>query len=128
MKPQRATNGHMALDAEWKFRCEGDLKARFERVAAMRRRNPADLSRLVFEDFVSAEEQALGLVLREDPPRFRPNSSPGQSAAGETVSAAVAFARRQASSTRAPDKRAKYPAPRRSKKMPKSAPVTAVHS
>lgn len=57
-----STFGRMAKDDEIKFRCEEDLRLRFERIAAMERRNPADLGRIVFEDYVSNQERKFGLV------------------------------------------------------------------
>jgi hypothetical protein len=69
----------MAKDSEIKFRCDVDLRVRFERIAALERRNPADLGRIVFEDYVAAQEQHLGLsgnALREVPPPYKISSSP----------------------------------------------------
>lgn len=69
---------NMALDAEIKFRCESDLVARFERIATLERRNTSDLARIVFEDYVAAQERALKLVLRDDPRHTpkKPSSKP----------------------------------------------------
>lgn len=55
----------MSKDSEIKFRCEEDLRARFERVALLERRSPADLARIIFEDYIADKERTLGLVLRE---------------------------------------------------------------
>jgi len=57
----------MPLDAEIKFRCEMGLLARFERIAALERRDKSDLARIVFEDFVGLQERALKLTLRDQP-------------------------------------------------------------
>ena len=64
------------MDSEWKFRCDADLLARFERIATLRRRRFADFSRMVFEDFVSAEERALGLVLPTQAAALRETPAP----------------------------------------------------
>lgn len=65
MRLIRSTMRHMALEAEMKFRCEEELVARFERIAALERRDKSDLARIVFEDYIAAQERALKLVLRD---------------------------------------------------------------
>jgi predicted transcriptional regulator len=62
------------LDAEIKFRCELELVARFERIASLERRDKSDLARIVFEDYVAAQERAMKLTLRDraDGPRVPP--------------------------------------------------------
>ncbi len=67
MNPQCATVYHMALNSEMKFRCETDLVARFERIASLERRKVSDLARLVFEDYIKAQEHAMNLVLHDKP-------------------------------------------------------------
>jgi hypothetical protein len=57
-----STFGRMAKDAEIKFRCEEDLRARFERIASLERRAASDLGRIVFEDYIATRERELGLV------------------------------------------------------------------
>jgi hypothetical protein len=52
----------MAKDDIIRFRCDGDLRARFARVAALMRREEADLARIIFTDFVAQEETKLGLA------------------------------------------------------------------
>lgn len=64
--PVRDTVRRMALDAEIKFRCTDDLAARFERIAKLERRNPSDLARIVYEDYVRQQERALGLLLQAE--------------------------------------------------------------
>jgi hypothetical protein len=46
-------------DAEIKFRCQGDWRARFEALAKLERRDVSDLARLVFEDYITSQEKAL---------------------------------------------------------------------
>lgn len=57
----------MAYDSEIKFRCDSDLRARFERIATLERRDPSDLGRIIFEDYVTAQERAMNLNLRDAP-------------------------------------------------------------
>lgn len=76
----------MPLGAEIKFRCERGLLARFERIAALERRDKSDLARIVFEDYVALRERALKLTLRDAPTpknvtplhHKAPGSAPGQ--------------------------------------------------
>jgi hypothetical protein len=42
-----------------RFRCNADLKARFEAVAKLERRDPADLARIIFEDYIAAKTSQL---------------------------------------------------------------------
>lgn len=49
----------MSKDDIIRFRCEGELRARFEAVAKLERREPADLARLVLEDYINAKEAAI---------------------------------------------------------------------
>lgn len=68
----------MGKDEYIRFRCDPDLKTRFERVAALMRRNSSDLGRIVFEDYVAEQERQLGLTgftLKESAPDYRANSS-----------------------------------------------------
>jgi hypothetical protein len=59
----------MSKDDIIRFRCEGELRARFEAVAKLERREPADLARLVLEDYIAAKEFAIkGDSLRDAPP------------------------------------------------------------
>jgi hypothetical protein len=66
----------MPLDAEIKFRCEADLVARFARICMLERRKISDQARLVFEDYVAAQEHSMNLVLptKSAPPEVK--SSP----------------------------------------------------
>lgn len=49
----------MSKDDIIRFRCETDLKSRFEAVAKLERRDPSDLARIVLEDYVAAKESAI---------------------------------------------------------------------
>ena len=49
----------MSKDDMIRFRCEGELRARFEAVAKLERREPADLARIVLEDYIAAKEAAI---------------------------------------------------------------------
>lgn len=73
----------MSFDDMIRFRCEGELKRRFEAIAAAERRDSADLARIVFEDFVAAKEKEIATL------RDRPNSPAAQ---GPGVAAADAAA------------------------------------
>ena len=83
-----STFGRMAKDSEIKFRCDVDLRVRFERIAALERRNPADLGRIVFEDYVAAQERQLGLAgnASQESPMVRRVSSTSQAVAPEDIS------------------------------------------
>jgi hypothetical protein len=118
MKQRCVTNGHVAMDTEIKFRCDGDLRARLERLAIFERRNESDLARLIFEDGINQLEAARGLKLTHYGLRdaTRVNSASGLAVAGKIVDAAAAHA--ATSAPRAAGKPVKYPVARRSKKKP----------
>ena len=90
MKPRRVTLCHMPKTSVIRFRCDPDIAARFERVAALRRREESDLARIWFEDMILAEEQRLGLVLSTQTPALRePAPSSTALAAAKSQVAAV---------------------------------------
>jgi hypothetical protein len=64
----------MSKEEVIRFRCDTDMRLRFQRVAAMLRRDEPDLARLWFEDMILAEEQRLGLILNPSTLRDGPNS------------------------------------------------------
>ena len=49
----------MSKDDIIRFRCEGDLKERFEALAKLERRKPSDLARIIVEDYCAEKENAL---------------------------------------------------------------------
>jgi predicted transcriptional regulator len=49
----------MSKDETIRFRCDAELRRRFEEIAKAKRRTPADLARLVLEDFIATEENSL---------------------------------------------------------------------
>lgn len=61
----------MSKNAVIRFRCELSLKERFEALAALERRTPADLARIIIEDYVQNREK--------NPSRFALNDAPGSS-------------------------------------------------
>lgn len=85
MNTRCSTVYHMSLDAVIRFRCDPELEARFERVAALRRRRGSDLARIWFEDMVIAEEQRLGLVLSTSTLHDQFSSGPGLAAAKAAI-------------------------------------------
>ncbi len=62
MRPRCTTVRQMPKDSEIRFRCDNEMRLRFERIAAMERRNASDLGRLIFEDYVATQEIKLGLT------------------------------------------------------------------
>lgn len=46
----------MSKDDIIRFRCDSSLRERFESIAKEKRREPADLARIIFEDYIAAEE------------------------------------------------------------------------
>jgi hypothetical protein len=44
----------MAKTEVFRFRCDASLKERFEIIAKLDRRDPSELARIVFEDFIAA--------------------------------------------------------------------------
>lgn len=78
----------MSLDAEIKFRCEAELVARFARICNLERRKLSDQARLVFEDYVAAQEHSMNLVLPAKPspptPTRYPPPTPRHNSLNET--------------------------------------------
>lgn len=58
----------MSKNAVIRFRCDLSLKERFEALAALARRTPADLARIVIEDYVQAREQNAARLALNDAP------------------------------------------------------------
>ena len=58
----------MSKNAVIRFRCEPSLKERFEALAALERRTPADLARIVIEDYVHGREEDAGRLAFNDVP------------------------------------------------------------
>jgi len=50
----------MKKNTVFRFRCESDLKQRFEAIARAERRDFADHARLVFSDYIDSKEAELG--------------------------------------------------------------------
>lgn len=114
-KAHRVTNGHVAKDSEIKFRCDGELRARFERLAILERRSESDLARIIFEDYVNQMESKLGLThygLRDA------SSGTGLAAAKELVDVSAARARAGATALPVAKPPTKYKVARRSRKKP----------
>lgn len=61
----------MNYDAEIKFRCNAKWRQRFERLAELERRDVSDLARLVFEDYITAQEKAIEQAARWVKPQKR---------------------------------------------------------
>jgi predicted DNA-binding protein len=58
----------MSKNAVIRFRCEPSLKERFEALAALERRTPADLARIVIEDYVQSREEDVARLALNDAP------------------------------------------------------------
>lgn len=58
----------MSKNAVIRFRCDLSLKERFEALAALERRTPADLARIVIEDYVKGREQNAARLAFNDAP------------------------------------------------------------
>jgi hypothetical protein len=73
MRPNEAQRNAMktTYDAEIKFRCNGDWRTRFEKLAKLERREVSDLARLVFEDYITSQENALERAGRLLKPRTK---------------------------------------------------------
>jgi antitoxin component of RelBE/YafQ-DinJ toxin-antitoxin module len=69
-----------------RFRCEAELKARFEAIAKLERRVPADLARLILEDYV-VQKEAVPLQLNEKPVTYRTQKKLQNNSGGGKTSA-----------------------------------------
>lgn len=58
----------MSKNAVIRFRCDLSLKERFEALAALERRTPADLARIVIEDYVQSREESVTRMALNDAP------------------------------------------------------------
>jgi hypothetical protein len=48
-------------DSHLRFRCSREDKAKLIKIAQQLRRKPSDLARIIIEDYVTAQEKALGI-------------------------------------------------------------------
>jgi hypothetical protein len=74
-----------------RFRCDKELKARFEAVAKLERRDPADLARIIFEDYVNGKAAAIqDAPSAAPPPPAQPVSYKGKTSSKTRLPASEA--------------------------------------
>ncbi len=56
------TPEYVSKDSHIIVRCEPELRARLQRIALLERRELSSLARIVFEDYIAAQESKLGLT------------------------------------------------------------------